>query len=153
MLIRKDLLDAFQGNAFGIDVDVSFSSASEPLQSLTALPLQDDYRIVILRDMGPVGKLLTGIDSQAFFRRPQFKAQFTGPDEYFLRQHFKFCLEVHFFGGDIRAVYPREVVYERIFELGIMGEKRLASFDDPRWETELGRELLECYWHDKLSTH
>jgi len=133
MLMRKDLIAAFHDNAFGIDVD-------------------DGYRLVLFRDIGPAGELLTGSNSQAYFCRPGSKVQSTGPDNYFLREHFKHCLRVHLLHGDITDDYPQSVVMGAIKSLGLWNhEDEEVPFNDPRWNTELSKEILECHLLLQLS--
>jgi len=89
---------------------------------------------------------LTGSNSQAYFRRPGSKIHFTGPDDYFLRKHFKHCLRVHLLRGDIGEDYSQNAVRSALSELGLWEpDDEAVPFDDPRWTTELGKEILECH--------
>jgi len=93
---------------------------------------------------------LTGLNSQAYFRRPGSR-QPTGPDDCFLREHFRHCLRVHLLHGDIHEDYPQEVVVKALADLGLWERDDVeAPFDDPRWNTELGKEILECHLRMQL---
>lgn len=54
----------------------------------------------------------------------------------FLWENFRYCLGVHFIGGDIREDYPDDVV---VCEIEAM---RDLPMTDPRWQTLLGREIF-----------
>uniref|UniRef100_A0A8H8CK89 Uncharacterized protein n=1 Tax=Psilocybe cubensis TaxID=181762 RepID=A0A8H8CK89_PSICU len=98
--LLKDLADAFLDGAFGVDVD-------------------DDYRIVVLKNFGPAAQPLIGPNIQAYFHHPSLKAQFKiGPKDIFLRAHFVNCLYINFQGGDIVTQYPKHIVEEREKLLG-----------------------------------
>ena len=72
--------------------------------------------------------------------------QLTGPDNYFLRQHFKHCLQVHLLHGDITHDYPQNVVMRALEDLGLWNrEDEEVPLDDSRWNTELSKEILECH--------
>ncbi|KAH9478930.1 hypothetical protein JR316_0009393 [Psilocybe cubensis] len=125
--LRKDLADAFLDGAFGIDVD-------------------DDYRVVVLRNFGPEAQSLIGTNIQAYFRQPGAKDRFEGPMDIFLRAHFANCLFVNFQGGDIVDQYPMHVVGERCNRLGLsLGESRISR-RSKLWNDELSQILYEhCY--------
>ncbi|KAF8892781.1 hypothetical protein CPB84DRAFT_1783516 [Gymnopilus junonius] len=115
MLISKDLVSAFLNNAFGIDVD-------------------DNYRIVVFSDIGST--------KESMPESAQGLLNFSGsqgPDDKFLRLHFRHCLNVHLIGGDIGNDYSAEDIVEAMKDDG------LVAFDDPRWMTPLGREIFEDY--------
>ncbi|RDB16647.1 hypothetical protein Hypma_002366 [Hypsizygus marmoreus] len=122
-LIRKDLISLFNDNAFGVDVD-------------------DDYRLVIFRDLGPNVQLA---------QRQQGISP--GPDGRFLREHFRWCLVVHLLGGDVREDYHVDDVAGLAQELGLLGEtdEDVVQLEDERWQSALGRELFEHHLSYKFS--
>ena len=72
--------------------------------------------------------------------------QLTGPDDYFLREHFKHCLRVHLLHGDIHDDYPQEVIVQALTDLGLWDREDVeAPLGDPRWNTELAKEILEVH--------
>uniref|UniRef100_A0A8H7XZJ2 Uncharacterized protein n=1 Tax=Psilocybe cubensis TaxID=181762 RepID=A0A8H7XZJ2_PSICU len=88
LTMHRDLVDDFWDNAFGVDVE-------------------DNYRLVIFRDLGQAGKLLEGITTP--FYRSQGRS---GPDDIFFRIHFIQCLLTHFIGGDIKDQYTKDDIRE-----------------------------------------
>jgi hypothetical protein len=73
--------------------------------------------------------------------------QLTGLDDYFLREHFRHCLRVHLLHGDIIVDYPQHVVTKALADLGLWErDDEEAPLDDPRWNSELGKEILECHF-------
>ena len=80
--------------------------------------------------------------------------ELSGPSDYFLREHFKHCLRVHLLNGDIHDDYPRDVITKTLEDLGLSNwqdEGDEVPIDDPRWDTELGREILNSHMRSKLS--
>ncbi|RDB17247.1 hypothetical protein Hypma_001762 [Hypsizygus marmoreus] len=124
VLMRKDLIPAFQDNAFGVDVD-------------------DNYRIVAFRDFGlnasliPVGSLAPSRQAE----HPQ-----PGPGAEFLREHFRKCLTVHLPGGDIWDDYSLGEVQATFREVGLSdSDDEVEPMDSPKWKTVLGNEIREWY--------
>jgi hypothetical protein len=78
--------------------------------------------------------------------------QLTGPDDCFLREHFEHSLRAHLLHGDIFEDYPLEDVVRAVDDLGLWErDDEEAPFDDPRWNTELGKEILECQMRLKFA--
>jgi len=129
-LMRKDLITLFHDNAFGIDVDV------RPMcLLLTRCPFspQDNYRVVVFRDLQSVSL------PSHLARAPVY----AGPDDQFLREHFRWCLKVHLLGGDIMEDYDHNAIATAAEELGLCGDgTEMVPLDDERWHSVLGRELL-----------
>ncbi|KAJ7160359.1 hypothetical protein C8R46DRAFT_815056, partial [Mycena filopes] len=119
LTMHSDLASHFHNNNFGVDVD-------------------DDYQIVVLRDMGPASSLL-----------PRHLRRHSGHDEDadgLLRDHFKYSLCLMIMGGDIRETYSEEVILETMGELVGFGpeyDHTPVPLSDERWQTELGREILQ----------
>jgi hypothetical protein len=68
--------------------------------------------------------------------------------EGYLKNHFKRCLHVHLCGGDIRSQYTKGMVLNLMEELGIghdCEDVPVAPLDDNRWNSELGRVLLQAF--------
>ncbi|KAF8494489.1 hypothetical protein JB92DRAFT_2996254 [Gautieria morchelliformis] len=116
-MMRSDLLSLFHTNAFGIDVD-------------------DDFRIVVFRDTGSV-------TLPSHVPKSQNSAS-AGPGDRFLREHFRWCLLVNLFGGDISEDYDANSIIQVMEELGMChGDTPLAPVDDERWDSLIGKELWE----------
>ncbi|KAK7045306.1 hypothetical protein R3P38DRAFT_3434336 [Favolaschia claudopus] len=111
--MRGDLAQSFYLNRFGVDVD-------------------DQYRIVVFT---PEGGLLDLLPSH--FTPPSQSPNEQSID-YFLRKHFRFCLNVQLCRGDITEDFPQTQIYQTSIELGI---DDLAPPKDPRWKTEIGKEI------------
>lgn len=102
--------------------------------SFHSFPPQDDYRIVVFRDLGSV-------TLPSHLHRVKACA---GPDDKFLREHFRWCLRVHLLGGDIKEDYSVHDIANAAEELGLCGDKpAMVPLDDERWHSTLGKELLE----------
>ena len=89
---------------------------------------------------------MTGSNSQAYFCRSGSKVQLTDLDDYSLREHFRHCLRVHLLHGDVTIDYPQPVVTKTLADLGLWErDDEEVPLDDPRWNSELGKEILECH--------
>ena len=80
--------------------------------------------------------------------------ELTGPSDYFLSEHFKHCLRVHLVGGDIHEDYSSDVIVKTLEDLGLSNwedEDEVVPINDSRWDTELGKEILESHMRSKLS--
>jgi hypothetical protein len=68
-----------------------------------------------------------------------------GPDDRFLREHFRWCLQFNILGGDIREDYDTNSIVSLMKRLGLTwdGETPLAPMDDERWDSVMGKELWE----------
>ncbi len=98
--------------------------------------MQDDYRILIFRELGSArGLLPTHMPPRQ--PDPQF--------ETFLRGHFHSSLRANIFNGDIREEYSTNTIVRMMGELGVGEEDEddLAPMDDPWWQTVLGKEIWE----------
>ncbi|KAJ7160360.1 hypothetical protein C8R46DRAFT_1223837 [Mycena filopes] len=118
LTLRTDLVFHFHHNNFSVDVD-------------------DEYRIVVLGDMGAALPLLPTF----FLRHPDHDENVDG----FLRDHFRFSLRLMITGGDIRETYSPEVIMDAVDELVGLGpqyDHTPVQLSDERWQTELGREIL-----------
>ncbi|SJL10824.1 uncharacterized protein ARMOST_14218 [Armillaria ostoyae] len=115
--MHKRLMPFYLGNAFSIDVD-------------------DGHRVVVFRDMGSAQLLLP---SHIFTRDGQ------GPDDKFLREHFRVSLQVNLLGGDICEDYDHNDILSMMEELGVEGEDYVEPLPltDPRWQTVLGKAIFE----------
>jgi hypothetical protein len=70
-------------------------------------------------------------------------------DDRFLREHFRWCLLVNILGGDISDDYDANSIVEVMDELGMCDhETPLASVDDERWNSVIGKELWEVLMRD-----
>ncbi|KDR65935.1 hypothetical protein GALMADRAFT_1215360 [Galerina marginata CBS 339.88] len=107
----------------------------------------------MFREFGPAGALLKTATSQAYFRRPESQVELIGPDDYFLREHFKHCLRVHLLHGDIGADYPRDDIVQALTDLGLWEkDDRAVPFADPRWQTELGKEIFAAHFRHQADS-
>ncbi|KAK0432444.1 hypothetical protein EV421DRAFT_2040692 [Armillaria borealis] len=123
--LHKDLIPFFHENAFSVDVD-------------------DDYRVLIFRDIGPAEKLLP-----SHLRVSPNE----GPEDWFLREHFRISLKVCILEGDIDEDYPSSVVLRIMDDLwvnsvGSDDTVELAPMTDPRWQTVIGKSI----WENVLET-
>jgi hypothetical protein len=118
LTLKSELKFHFHSNNFTVDVD-------------------DDYRIVILRDMGRAVSFLPT-------RLSRHQQHDTVVDS-FLRDHFRYSVGVMILGGDIRETYSRQEVLEMIGELvgyGRDDDRDAVPLTDERWKTDLGQEIL-----------
>ncbi|KAF8576108.1 hypothetical protein K439DRAFT_1640812 [Ramaria rubella] len=127
ILLHSDLIQPFQENSIGIDID-------------------DEYRLVVFKDLS----------LQDITIPSHISPDFISPEQRpFLQDHFRYCLWVHFCGGDICDQYKREDVSALMEDLGLYGgdddDVALVSLDDPRWQTEIGREVFEAHMGDLLA--
>jgi len=106
--LREDLLGPWSENMFSVDVD-------------------DDYRIIVFKDL-PEGLTLPSHLSPDSPR----------PSDYFLRSNFKWCIGVHFFGGDISEDYSVGDVQTLMSEL-----IESNNLTDEKWQSGIGAEVLE----------
>jgi len=121
-VIRKDLMALFLDNAFGVDVD-------------------DGYCLVVFRDIGSVQLPLKVARDESC----------SGPDDEFLREHFRWCLRVHLQGGDIGDEFSHHDIQHAAELLGLHGDEYdLAPLDDPRWQSRIGKEFLEVHLRQQL---
>ncbi|KAH9478920.1 hypothetical protein JR316_0009383 [Psilocybe cubensis] len=102
--LRKDLIEALNDNAFGVDVE-------------------DNYRIVLFYDLGDTGKFLQGLERPFFHREDR-----QGPDDIFLIAHFLHCVKVHVIGGDVSDEYSLRDI--EVWEDRLDDEDG-AEWDDP----------------------
>ncbi|KAJ7467483.1 hypothetical protein FB451DRAFT_1258682 [Mycena latifolia] len=119
----------FHNNHFTVDVD-------------------DDYRILVLRAMGDEQELLPT-------HLPRHAKQDAAAD-HFLRRHCRYSLNLMLRGGDIRDVYSNGAILTMMHDLGVdyigSGDSEpteMAPLDDERWQTELGKAILENVLHGR----
>ncbi|KAK0226788.1 hypothetical protein EDD85DRAFT_958549 [Armillaria nabsnona] len=127
--LHKDLIPFFHGNAYSVDVD-------------------DDYRVLIFRDIGPAEKLLPS--------HLRVSAN-EGPEDWFLREHFRISLKVCILEGDIDEDYPSSVVLRMMDDLGVnsVGSDdavELAPMTDPRWQSVIGKSIWENVLERRMAT-
>ncbi|KAJ7214567.1 hypothetical protein GGX14DRAFT_696652, partial [Mycena pura] len=122
IVLRKDLKLHFYNHNFTVDAD-------------------DNYRIVILRDIGGVQSLLP----THLPRNPGHDPN----DVTFFRLHLRYSMNFMLLGGDIREKYPAHVILYEMDQLGVPGPcdghdatREMAPLDDLRWRTELGHAIL-----------
>ncbi|KAF8586916.1 hypothetical protein K439DRAFT_1631209, partial [Ramaria rubella] len=117
ILLHKALTKHFEENSIGIDID-------------------DNYRLVIFKNLDLGDMVLPSHVSSE---------NISGDKAQCLKLHFRRCLLVHFCGGDIWDQYNKDDVLTLMEDLGVFGEGNtdLAPLDDPRWQTEIGKEILE----------
>ncbi|KAJ7307092.1 hypothetical protein DFH08DRAFT_901213 [Mycena albidolilacea] len=120
--LRKDLKLHFYNHNFTVDAD-------------------DNYRVVILRDMGEARNLLPT-------HLPRHGAH-DANDFMFFRLHLRYSMNFMLLGGDIQEKYPPHVILHEMDQLGVPGpcdcddpDREMAPLDDPRWQTELGQAIL-----------
>ncbi|KAJ7798514.1 hypothetical protein B0H14DRAFT_2906596 [Mycena olivaceomarginata] len=99
--LRKDLKLHFYNHNFTVDAD-------------------DNYRIVILRDMGEAQNLLP----THLPRHPEHDPN----DVTFFRLHLRYSMNFMLLGGDIREKYPPHVILHEMDQLGVPGP---CDSDDP----------------------
>ncbi|KAF8512403.1 hypothetical protein JB92DRAFT_2830763 [Gautieria morchelliformis] len=113
----SDLSSLFHAKAFGIDIN-------------------DDFRVVVFRNTGSV-------TLPSHVPKSQNSAS-AGPGDRFLREHFRWCLLVNIFRGDISEDYNANSIIKVMEGLGMCdGDTPLAPVDDERWDSVIGKELWE----------
>lgn len=59
---------------------------------------------------------------------------------------------VHLLGGDIREDYDSNAIANAAEQLGLCGdESKIVPLDDERWQSILGKELLEHHLSSELA--
>ncbi|KAJ7639924.1 hypothetical protein B0H17DRAFT_1339386 [Mycena rosella] len=78
--------------------------------------------------------------------------------DHFLRLHCRYSLNLMLLGGDIKEVYPNGVIMGMMEDLGVdyagnedRDEKDMAPLDDERWQTELGKAIMEGALEGKIA--
>ncbi|KAJ7610008.1 hypothetical protein DFH06DRAFT_1346145 [Mycena polygramma] len=105
LTMRADLKVHFYNHNFAVDAD-------------------DEYRIVILRDMGADQALLPS-------HLPQHPDHDDADVEFF-RLHLRYSLNFMVLGGDVSESYPTHHILRTMEELGVRGEAcEMAPLDDP----------------------
>ncbi|KAJ7640568.1 hypothetical protein B0H17DRAFT_1339272 [Mycena rosella] len=131
LTIQSDLRFYLHNNHFMVDVD-------------------DGYRILVLRGMGDMqGRLPTHLPCHS---------QHDPAADHFLRLHCRYSLNLMLLGGDIKEVYPNGVITGMMEELGVdyagsedRDEKDMAFLDDERWQSELGKAIMEGVLEGKIA--
>ncbi|KAJ7271438.1 hypothetical protein B0H12DRAFT_1229089 [Mycena haematopus] len=119
--MRSDLKVHFYNHNFTVDAD-------------------DNYRVVILRQMGEAQNLLPTY----LPRHPEYDAD----DATFFRLHLRASMKFMLLGGDISEKYSPSHILHEMEELGVPGpvggqpDCEMAPLSDPRWQTELGQAIL-----------
>ncbi|KAJ6516733.1 hypothetical protein C8R47DRAFT_403394 [Mycena vitilis] len=129
LTMRADFKVHFYNHNFAVDVD-------------------DEYRIVVLRDMGADHALLPT-------HLPGHPVQ-PGADAEFFRLHLRYSLNFMVLGGDIGDTYPPGLVLAKMEELGVRGEDYdMVPLTDERWQTELGKAIFAEHmrYRAALSSH
>ncbi|KAJ7718821.1 hypothetical protein B0H16DRAFT_1608318 [Mycena metata] len=114
--LRTDLKVHFYNHNFAVDAD-------------------DNYRIVVFRDMGDVQSLLPTHLPRRSHDDPA--------DAEFFRLHLRCTLNFMLLDGDISEKYPPHVILNMMEQLGVRGyDCEMVSLEDKRWQTDLGRAIL-----------
>ena len=130
----KELYDLFYENEFAIDPDVRASpSYAGTLRSLANYEAQDDYRIYSFTQRARDKKL------------PE-----TAPDilklygaERFLREQLRWCIILHFFGGDNSEKYDEDDIRAFAARAGFYpGTRPRIRFTDKKWKTAIGKGFI-----------
>jgi hypothetical protein len=120
ILLRKDLKVHFYNHNFAVDAD-------------------DNYRVIVLRDMGDAWQLLpTHLPPHP---------DHDDTDALFFRLHLRYSFNFMLLGGDIREKYPPHRIFSMMHSLGVTvgGDNpdcEMVPFNDERWQTELGQAIL-----------
>ncbi|KAJ6626725.1 hypothetical protein B0H10DRAFT_508165 [Mycena sp. CBHHK59/15] len=118
--LRKELKVHLHSSNFAVDVD-------------------DNFRIVVHREMGSAQQLLP----THLPRHPRHDER----TDVFLRKHFCYSLNLTLLGGDVRERYSPNVILSMMEELGVGDpDSDMVPLNDPRWHTVLG----EAIWADVL---
>ena len=102
--------------------------------------LKDNYCIVVFRDLGDFQTHSNSLHSNLL---KCSESTSIGPDDKFLREHFRRCLLVNLLGGDISEDYSPADVDDADDEFGVMEDEELLAADDDRWKSPLGKEMLD----------
>ncbi|KAJ7768142.1 hypothetical protein DFH07DRAFT_1058382 [Mycena maculata] len=119
--LRKDIKVHFYNHNFTVDAD-------------------DNYRVVILRDMGEAQKLLP----THLPRHPHYDDN----DATFFRLHLRYSMNFMLLGGDVSEKYPPHRILHEMELLGVAGpgddpdDYEMAPLSDERWGTDLGKAIL-----------
>ncbi|KAJ7625480.1 hypothetical protein FB45DRAFT_1083688 [Roridomyces roridus] len=123
IILRKELKVHFYNHNFAVDVD-------------------DDFRIVVFRDMGAEQALL-----------PTRLASDNSTMAEFLRVHFRATLNFMLLGGDISDTYPPGKILSMMDELGVGDDNTdddMVPLSDERWQTELGKAILADHLQSRM---
>ncbi|KAJ7440279.1 hypothetical protein B0H11DRAFT_2253042 [Mycena galericulata] len=122
--IRKDLKVHFYNHAFAVDAD-------------------DDFRVIVFRDMGDAQRLLP--------TRLSRDADSDDHDADFFRLHLRYSLSFMLLGGDVTEKYPPHRILNEMQKLGVSAggiggedpdDSEMVAFTDERWFTELGQAIF-----------
>ncbi|KII83784.1 hypothetical protein PLICRDRAFT_702354 [Plicaturopsis crispa FD-325 SS-3] len=120
ILLCKELVELFQGNKFGVNVD-------------------DGYRIVVFEPLG-------GTRLPSHLTLPSDPS--LRPSDELLRGHFNRCIQHNVRGGDILDDYPVTAIAEYMDDLGVYNGA--IDMEDPRWQTDLGKAILAALIRGRL---
>ncbi|KAJ7189233.1 hypothetical protein C8R46DRAFT_1184379 [Mycena filopes] len=104
-----------------------------------AVDVDDDYRIVVLRDLGADHARLL----PTHLSHPRNDT--ADADAEFFRLHLRYSFNFMLLGGDITERYPPYRVLSEMAALGVAPDSEegdMARLDDPRWQSELGKAIL-----------
>lgn len=133
ILLRSDIRILFLSNAFGIDVDVRYSLIASHVNEINAI-IKDDYRVVTFEPLEL--SLPSHLPSQSI-------QSLKGSSDTFIRNHFRHFLRVNMVSGDIKDQYSIADVEAAYQDLGITrGYGPVLPFDDPKWQTPLGKVIF-----------
>ncbi|KAF7351308.1 hypothetical protein MSAN_01562300 [Mycena sanguinolenta] len=115
-VLHKDLKVHFYNHNFAVDAD-------------------EDYRIVVFRDMG---------DDQALLPTHLPRgSEHDDADAQFFRLHLRYSLNFMVLGGDVSETYPPSRILHLMYELGAGAQDaEMVSLSDSRWQSELGQAIL-----------
>ncbi|KAG7444595.1 uncharacterized protein BT62DRAFT_1007598 [Guyanagaster necrorhizus] len=126
-VLHRDLVPYFLNNAFSVDID-------------------DDYRIIIFREMGSIRQLLPTHMPAPCAQDQQF--------DMFLRAHFRSSLRVNILRGDIREEYDAGTIQRMMGQLGVGDDNdddEMAPLSDSRRNSVLGQAILEEVMRERIA--
>ncbi|PBK90880.1 hypothetical protein ARMGADRAFT_1166565 [Armillaria gallica] len=123
-VMHKDLIPNFLNNAFSVDAN-------------------DNYRIIICRDMGAVRRLLpTHISPPRGFETLKF-----------LETHFHTSVRANILYGDVKEEYGHRATEVLMDELGVGGDDddEMVPLSNPRWKSVIDKAILEEITRGRLT--
>ncbi|PBK60699.1 hypothetical protein ARMSODRAFT_1090151 [Armillaria solidipes] len=124
-------------------------------------PLRDDYKRIPEFFETASNAAFLHKDLISFFLDNTFSVDVDvtadeGPDDWYLREHFRISLKVNIRDGDIREDYPPAAVLDIMADLGVGlcgGDEALepAPMTDPRWQTVLGQSIWETVLETRMA--
>ncbi|SJK99171.1 uncharacterized protein ARMOST_02459 [Armillaria ostoyae] len=123
-VMHKDLIPYFLDNAFSVHIN-------------------DNYRIIIFRDMGTVRRLL-----------PMHISPPHGLETLnFLDAHFHSSLRANILHGDVKDEYGHRAIEDLMDEFGVGGEDddQMVPLSDPWWKILMGKAILKEIMRGRLA--